>query len=367
MVFWASALHGALGCVFADGHIHQLRKKAVAALGLKIGGSNPMLRLSLSQPATADPGFYHLRHCVFDFRRICDKTPDLLVQWRTFMAHFTGRKLTGPFYKIVDLFSMLGWSIGMPPLSTDHDGFIHNLLQLPNAALELLLHDAWLQYVAHQVTYRRTMHDLAGLCKELTLLDRSHMTPQELGRTMALQSGAFISDWSHAKFDPTKTSICSRCLVPNTLPHWFRCPMFDAVRAQMQETFDWLNELPDCMVHHLLVPRCRFELDFKAYLLHIEDNTGCFHSTPGEGVQNLFSDGSFFSDNPKYVGVGAWSLVNATTGCIIGTGHLHGLVQSISRAELCGALAAIKWASHYQVAVHLWSGSKYTVDGIKAL
>lgn len=199
MVFWASALHGALGCVFADGHIHQLRKKAVAALGLKIGGSNPMLRLSLSQPATADPGFYHLRHCVFDFRRICDKTPDLLVQWRTFMAHFTGRKLTGPFYKIVDLFSMLGWSIGMPPLFTDHDGFVHNLLQLPNAALELLLHDAWLQYVAHQVTYRRTMHDLAGLCKELTLLDRSHMTPQELGRTMALQSGAFISDWSHAK------------------------------------------------------------------------------------------------------------------------------------------------------------------------
>jgi len=107
IVFWASALCGALGCVFADGHIHQLRKKAVAALGLKIGGSNPMLRLSLSQPAAADPGFYHLRHCVFDFRRICDKTPDLLVQWRSFMAHFTGRKLTGPFYKIVDLFSML--------------------------------------------------------------------------------------------------------------------------------------------------------------------------------------------------------------------------------------------------------------------
>ena len=78
--------------------------------------------------------------------------------------------------------------------------------------------------------------------------------------------------------------------------------MFDAVRAQMQETFDWLNELPDCMVHHLLVPRCRFELDFKAYLLHIEDNTGCFHSTPGEGVQNLFSDGSFFLIIPNMLG-----------------------------------------------------------------
>ena len=57
MVFWASALHGALGCVFADQHLHHLRKKAIAALGARIGGSNPILRLSLSQPPTADPGF----------------------------------------------------------------------------------------------------------------------------------------------------------------------------------------------------------------------------------------------------------------------------------------------------------------------
>ena len=57
MVFWASALHWALGCVFADRHSHHLRKKATAALGVRIGGSNPILRLSLSQPPTADPGF----------------------------------------------------------------------------------------------------------------------------------------------------------------------------------------------------------------------------------------------------------------------------------------------------------------------
>ena len=68
MVFWASVLHGALGCVFAKNHLYQLRKKALAALGLRIGGSNPLFRLSLSAPITTDPRFYHLRHCIFNFK-----------------------------------------------------------------------------------------------------------------------------------------------------------------------------------------------------------------------------------------------------------------------------------------------------------
>ena len=42
-------------------------------------------------------------------------------------------------------------------------------------------------------------------------------------------------------------------------------------------------------------------------------------------------------------------------------------MQSISRAELCGALAAIKWTLQHQTEVHLWSDSKYVVDGIQAI
>ena len=367
MVFWASALHGALGCIFADSHLHQLRKKAIAALGLRIGGANPMLRLSLSQPSTADPGYYHLRHCIFDFRRVCHKTPDLLVMWQHFMANFTGRKLPGPFYKIVELFSQVGWSIRVPPIFTDHDGFTHNLFQISNNGLEALLQDAWYQYLATQVQHRKTMHDLKGLHAELTLLDRACMTPLELGRTMALQSGAFLSDWNHAKYDPTKPAICARCLVPNTQRHWFQCPEYEHIKQEMAEDFLWTQDVPDCLLHHLLVPRGRHEAEMKAYLMGIEDRTGCFHSKPGPGLQNLFSDGSFCPSQPRVFGVGAWSLVNATTGEAVGAGLLHGIVQSITRAELCGALAAIRWTAFHQVPVCLWSDSKSTVDGLLAI
>jgi ribonuclease HI len=42
-------------------------------------------------------------------------------------------------------------------------------------------------------------------------------------------------------------------------------------------------------------------------------------------------------------------------------------VQSISRAELSGALAALKWVASYRTVACLWSDSKTTVDGLQAL
>eukprot|EP00435_Cladocopium_sp_Y103_P020522 s3739_g5.t1 len=273
MVFWPAALHGALGCVFAESHLHQLRKKAVSVTGLRCGGSNPLLRLSLAEPMTADPGFFHLRTCVMDFRRLCSKSPDLLVLWRSYMLRFDGRKLPGPFFKLVDLFSTIGWCILEPPCFLDHDGLEHDLMRLPNKAIDLLLRDAWLQHVAQQVQHRGTMTDLQGLDYGLTMLDRKTMTPQDLGKTMALQSGSFISDWVHSKFDKTKEPLCPVCNVPNTLRHWTHCPMFAGLHEVHLGDRAWIANAPDCTVHHLLVPRSPFALELKHYFMGIEDTT----------------------------------------------------------------------------------------------
>ena len=56
------------------------------------------------------------------------------------------------------------------------------------------------------------MHDLRGIDHCLTFLDRRAMSPQDLGRTTALQSGAFISDWNHSKFDKSTDPLCAHCL-----------------------------------------------------------------------------------------------------------------------------------------------------------
>ena len=55
----------------------------------------------------------------------------------------------------------------------NHDGFKHNLLDIPHAALDFLLQDAWYGYVTKKVKHRKTMKDLPGIYEELTLLDRN--------------------------------------------------------------------------------------------------------------------------------------------------------------------------------------------------
>ena len=150
-VFWAKALHGAGGAVFSDRHLQKLRTQATRALHIQHGGSNPLLRLSLSRPATADPGYYQLRRSVFDFRRIALKSPELLDHWSAFCNTRHRANTTGPFSKMQQLFELVGWSVLLPPVVQDHDGVGHNLLGLDPTALEHLLHDAWAQFVARQV------------------------------------------------------------------------------------------------------------------------------------------------------------------------------------------------------------------------
>ena len=342
-VFWASALHGCLGCVFVETHIHQLRKKAVNGLGVRCGGANPLLRLSLTSHATADPGFYQLKTCFFEMRRLCRKLPALLQQWQLYMRQCTGKRISGPFFKMLELCGQVGWSILVPPFFTDHDGFEFNLLQICNAELDLLLLDGWAQYLSHNVRHRTTMEDLYGLDLELALLDRSSMVPADLGRVLALQSGAFISTWQHAKFDVTKSAICSHCLVPDTQMHWFRCPKYVELRAAQPALLPIIRDAPACVLHHLLMPRSPFARDLKAYFLNIEDRVKTFLSQPSEGVQHLFSDGSCFTYPAKCCNTAAWALLNATTGQLIGHGLVPGLIQTIARGELLAVLAAAHW------------------------
>ena len=363
--FWSAALHGSLGCVFSDKHLHDLRKQAMKHLRVRSGGMNALLRLSLATPTTCDPGFYNFKTCLFDFRRLVGKCPELLSMWRIFMRHYNGKPSCGPFYKILDLCTSVGWSFTEVPLFLDHDGCQHDLLQLSRHALEDLILDAWFQQMSHQVRHRHTMRDLIGIDIDLAFFDRKQLTPGDLGKQLALQSGAFVTKAQQSKFDNTKNQLCDHCHVPATLRHWFDCPAM--AEHRICSTFSWIDEIPVCQLHHLLVPRSEHFGEFKRYFLNLEDQSQVFISVPSSGIQHLFCDGSFFSQCPKITSTAAWAVVNASTGLYTGFGVVPGLAQSISRAELWGAIAAISWCLHFGVAVTLWSDSMNTVRGITAI
>ena len=361
LVFWPAALHGALGCVFSDAHIHALRKKAVGSIGVKRGGANSLLRLSFSKPMTADPGFYQLRCCIHDFRRICLKSPDIAQLWRFYMRGFTGKARPGPFYKLNELFCQIGWSLAEAPCFYDHDGCLHDLFALPMDVLDALLQDGWLQATTHQVRHRATMTALKGIDIDLLDFIQQDLTAAELGRVMALQTGAFISQWQHAKYDRAKQAVCQLCFQPATQKHWFSCPLYAQLRAQLPGLDVWADDVPDCTLHHLLVPRSPLFSQMKEHLMHLEDTVNVFLSQPSQGPQHVFCDGSFFAKTPKILSTAAWAVVNATTSQLIGTGVVPGLCQSIARAELCGVLATALWCRSTGAQVFLWSDSNTTV------
>eukprot|EP00435_Cladocopium_sp_Y103_P015024 s295_g3.t1 len=331
--------------------------RAIKSLSLQLAGSNPMLRLSLGHPITADPGFFQLRTATFDFRRLCAKSPDLLAYWRIFMTRYDGVLRDGPLAKLLTLFGSIGWRVLQPPCIADHDGFIFDLFAISKGALEILLVDAWFQYVASQVNHK-TMKDLHGLDVSLIRLDHHKLPAGDIGRVKALQSGAFVSAWQHAKFDKTKQPICQLCLVPDTQKHWLSCPRFAAQRLDSGDLHTWLSSAPECVSLHLLMPRSPHLVSLKCYFMNLPDQSGTFLSSPRTGLVNqVFTDGSFFKGCVPPLNRASWAVVNASTGESISYGGVPGLHQTIGRAELWAIISAVKWSVAHDTAVIIWTDS----------
>ena len=358
MVCWNKALHGSEACPLGLQHFQTLRRQATSALGLRVGGANPLLRLSLPEPPVAEPAFFQLVRIVDCLRRLCFKSPELLERWQSFMHAFDGRTIPGPFSRLVTCLSEIGWAVLEPPLVLDHDGFEHDLLALPRQLLHDLLLDGWLQHVASIVCKRHTMSDLRGIDPYLTKLDHDKLPVKQLAQTLALKEGAFVSAWHQAKFDGTKQAECAFCRVPDHPGHWLSCPRFQDLRVHNPELAAAAHRWPQCTIHHLLVPRADFTRELKDYFMHIP-TSGSFLSEPGDSLQELFTDGSLIDFVPGYIQGAAWAVQNATTGRPIAAGHLGGLLQTVNRAELTALLVCVRWAISFGARARIWTDSKY--------
>ena len=172
--------------LIADNYSHDLRKMAVKALQMNGAGSNPTLRLSLSDDMKVDPGYYQLHLCLATFRRMLLKQVDLQHMWGIWHSHFTGHLRPGPFSRLQQCLETIGWSTVGPPWISDHEGHVWNLKLMDAKTLDTLLEDAWLQQVASSVKHR-TMHGLRGIKGFLSKLDANTMTALDRARLSALR------------------------------------------------------------------------------------------------------------------------------------------------------------------------------------
>eukprot|EP00435_Cladocopium_sp_Y103_P044883 s401_g12.t1 len=361
-VFWAAALHGINGSCMGETHLDTLRSQAMKSLRLAHAGVNGLLRLTLSTTPAADPGWWRLKMTVCAFVRLLRKEPRLMNEWKVFMKGFDGSLFSGPFSQLLVVLNQVGWHID-PPFLYDHDFCGINLLTVDEPVLVDLLFDAWLQYVAQQVSSRKTMSDLRGLDPHLLAATSSGLTSLEQARLSALQSGAFMNRAAQARYDKTKTTHCSLCDVPDTTLHWIGCPRFAAIRSAVECWQDHHGFDNTALCSHLLPSRSPFAAAWKHALLQIPDTTCCFLSSPGNGYQHVFTDGTATSaKNP--LRMAAWGCLNASTGNLLAMGHVSGLCQTSDRAELLAITAALEWQFHFGTNMVLWTDSKFAADGL---
>eukprot|EP00435_Cladocopium_sp_Y103_P056110 s2860_g18.t2 len=359
-VFWPRALHGAPACVFSDTYIMQLRRAATKALQINGAGSNPTLRLSLSDNMQNDPGFYQLCYCISILRRLARKSMDLLPMWKLWHRHFVGKMQPGPFTKITTCLNQIGWRVLDPPWIADHDQHTWNLIHLDDKTLHLLLQEAWCQFVASH-TKHHTMSSLVGMDYHLTMLDSAKLPPLQRALVAALQSGAFVSNSEHAKYDMEKFSKCLLCNCEDTRAHWLVCPRYQHLRLAIEDWYPDNVELPDCTLHHLLVPRQLARVEWHHALLAIQDRTKFFFFQPSDQeMHHLFTDGSCTVPVHRCLSKAAWGVLSATAGEPVALGHLNGLIQTIDRAELTALVAATSWTTVADLCI--WSDSLSTIN-----
>eukprot|EP00438_Fugacium_kawagutii_P032420 Skav234923 [mRNA] locus=scaffold840:956698:961575:+ [translate_table: standard] len=355
-VFWPSALHGSHGSTQSATLMRDLRTAATQSLGVNKAGSNGLLRLSLSGWPTADPGFWRLRTLTFSFRRLAVKEPMIVAEWKSFMDIFDGSLFGGPFTQMLQVFNQIGWFLE-PPFVVDHDGLQHHL---NDKAVDELLLDGWLQYVAGEVKHRKLMDDLEGLAPEIAIPDKSKLNGLELALQGSLQSGAFLSSSSQAKFDMTKDGWCPHCDQPDDQLHWVECPLKAHLRPSSME--ELLRGSSKALRAHLLPSRSVWTVPWRTAKMNIVDESTVFHSVPSGDLQHVFTDGSA-TKGP--FAMAAWGSINATTGAVVTVGHLPGITQNSARAELFAIVSALEWQVHFRVHMHLWCDCKYIVDRLQ--
>ena len=366
---WRRALHGVSGCPLADAQLAALRASAVRALRANAAGSSALLRLSINSDLTCDPGFYQLWVTFLDLRRMCRKHPSALRRWRLFREWHGGETGHGPFHKLLQVLSQIGWSIGVPPLVTDHDGFEFDALEVPSGLLRRRLEAAWLRYVALSHAHRPSMAGMQAIDLSLLRQDAGTLSSLDTARLSALRSGAFIFDHAHAKFDLSKTGLCACCAVPDTREHRVcHCPLYADVRAPFAWVCDEWHQLPPCLTHHLLPPVNPHLKALHSRLNALPDLSDAFVSTAAtHGKQHLFTDGSCLMQHQAEFALAAWGVVNATSGAVLSSGPVPGLMQCAPRAELWALISALKWGLRVRVSVVLWTDSLRGAEGIRKL
>ena len=367
--FWPAAFH-AIGITLLPWKTVQgLRTQAAKALGHGLAGANPAVRLALlSQDMSADPGFYQLKRVILDFQRFLQRMPAILDSWISYMDHFDGALLSGPFSKLIEQFELIHWTVQEPPWFSDHDDCLHDLQRVSSSTLVSLLQDAWHQRIALEICHRKDFQGLCGLQWPASRHEQ-RLSALDAARICSVREGAFLSGSTQGRYDLVKGSLCSSCGVVDTMTHRATtCSLFRASQQRHPEACALWHRAPLALSEHLLPSRNPWSSARKRLLMTLPDFTDRFLVTAlDDDWHDLFADGSSLWPGIWTLTVSAWAVVSVRHNAVLAAGPTVGLQQDPGRAELTAALASIRWLYVEQTKGTLWLDSAYVASGLHSI
>eukprot|EP00435_Cladocopium_sp_Y103_P014980 s1304_g3.t1 len=370
-VAWQSTLHGVASVHLGDTWFDDLRTGALRALGEHKKGCAPAIHLSLIEHPSFDPGFHALNLTVMQCRQYMS-LEQCGPQFSALSQNLARqRPEVGPSAVVLHRLQQVFWSWDDHGFFRDALGHPVDLWNTPIQELTTRLGEAWQYKISSEMSCRKTF---AGLHQTNARLTMEAMTTQPRDRAImrsALNGTFFTANHLKHRTEPSDTN-CKLCGQPDSLFHrnW-TCPALDKCRAHVpQEMRQALLAMPPATYLQGWIPE---PTALSAYR-HMLDGLLAYHDMmvaplPAKATEpvHMFTDGTCLRPKDKFARLCAWGVVAADPTDMwsfqaIAAGPLRGRHQTVLRAEMVAAIAAVTAAVQSQSQFCLWSDNRRVVQ-----
>ena len=362
-------LHGCEGVQIGDQHFVHFGAGIMKALHWNRSGASQKVRLGLLNTAEVDPGYFQFFRCLSLFRRQCLRFPSLRSKWLTFLLHRHQCQTPGPFAKLYDQLQQVHWR-----LDEKFNLWLDDRASIPflTCSLDLLKSVAlqsWRDSLTSHIRSRAGYDGLHGFDAQSLKFVDSHFSPTQIELLNSVRDGSFFCGVHLSKMDHQVPYYCASCGEPDDAAHRYtRCPKYAPARLANSEILSAWPALPDCLRLHGLAPDNPFRaLAWQALCCLKTNDESIGNCTSSASCLNIFLDGTSSQPTTPEASLAAWAFVVADESTLRHGGHVQGICQSISRAEISALLYALKWAQAYEGQLHIWSDSQFVVEGVRRI
>ena len=368
-VSWPNTLHGISSVHLGSDHVDSLRTSAMRALHEHGSGTSPAIHLALVEAPASDPGFYILRQTVLDCRNnqsfeCAQVRLDSLVENPRF------RPPPGPCSVLLHRLQAIDW------FWEKNQGFFDqwqrpiNLWHAPIQELLGRLTEAWQIHVASKASSRKTFE---GMSNTSAYLSRAFSRPppnQAAILRRAMNGTFFTADHEKHREGDQGNTMCKFCGQQDNITHrTWECPQLEPAREHCDmETRELIRKQSPAFYNHGWAPIPQTLHEFHRHLLCLQDTRSEFEM-PSEcpEILEMFTDGGALTPQMSITRLASWGVALAVHNQPfdfhpLSAGIVPGLLQTVSRGELCAAISAIRFAKVANKRFRLWIDSSYTIN-----